>query len=51
MNQIDKEGVTDDEISTVESIVTGCISGRIREPFSDVFTGTGRCEEDNHCEE
>ena len=48
MNQVDKEGVSDDEISAVESIVMAVSSGRIREQFNEVLTGKGTCEEDEH---
>ncbi len=46
MGQVDKEGVTDDEISAVESIVMAVSAGRIREQFSEVLTGKGSCDDD-----
>ena len=49
MDQVDKVGVSDDEISAVESIVMAVSAGRIREQFSDVLTGKGTCEDDDSC--
>jgi len=51
MGQVDKEGVTDEEISAVESIVMAVSAGRIREQFSEVLTGKGTCEEADNCED
>lgn len=49
MGQVDKEGVSDDEISAVESIVMAVSAGRIREQFNEVLTGKGICEDDENC--
>jgi alkylhydroperoxidase/carboxymuconolactone decarboxylase family protein YurZ len=51
MDQVDTVGVSDDEISAVESIVMAVSAGRIREQFNEVLTGKGTCEEDNNCED
>ena len=51
LSQVDKEGVSDDEISAVESIVMAVSAGRVREQFSEVLTGKGTCEEEDNCEE
>jgi len=51
MGQVDKEGVSDDEISAVESIVMAVSAGRIREQFSEVLTGKGTCEEEDICDD
>ncbi len=50
MGQVDKESVTDDEISAVESIVMAVSAGRIREQFNEVLTGESACEEEGNCE-
>lgn len=49
LGQVDKEGVSDDEISAVESIVMAVSAGRIREQFSEVLTGKGTCEDEESC--
>ena len=51
LNQVDKNGVSDDEINAVESIVMAVSAGRVREQFSEVLTGKGTCEEEDNCEE
>lgn len=41
MSQVDEEGVSDDKINAVESIVS---AGRVPEQFSEVLTGKGTCD-------
>lgn len=49
LGQVDREGVSDDEISAVESIVMAVSAGRVRKQFNEVLTGTGTCEDDEIC--
>ncbi len=51
MSQVDKEGVSDDEISAVESIVMAVTAGRVWEQFGELLTGKGTCDEEDNCEE
>jgi len=50
LEQIDDVGISDDEISAVESIVMAVSAGRVREQFNEVLTGEGTCK-DNGCED
>ena len=48
MDQVDKEGVSDEEINAVESIVMAVSAGRIREQFREAISGRGACEEEEN---
>jgi len=50
MGQVNKQAVSDEEISAVESIEIVISAGMIREQFSEVLTGKGTCEEDGNCD-
>ena len=45
LNQIDKVGLSDDEISAVEAIVMAVSAGRVREQFNEVLCGKGASED------
>ena len=50
MEQVDKVGLCDDEISAVVAIVMAVSAGRVREQFNEVLTGERACK-DSGCEE
>jgi alkylhydroperoxidase/carboxymuconolactone decarboxylase family protein YurZ len=50
LNQVDQVGLSDDEISAVESIVMAVSAGKVREQFQEVLCGTGRNDEDSCCD-
>ena len=45
LNQIDKVGLSDDEISAIEAIVMAVSAGKVREQFNEVLCGTGTSED------
>jgi alkylhydroperoxidase/carboxymuconolactone decarboxylase family protein YurZ len=49
LDQVDRVGLTDDEISAVESIVMAVSAGKVREQFNEVLCGPGT-NEDGCCD-
>jgi alkylhydroperoxidase/carboxymuconolactone decarboxylase family protein YurZ len=45
LDQIDKVGLSDDEISAIEAIVMAVSAGKVREQFSEVLSGKGTSED------
>lgn len=50
LDQIDKVGLSDDEISAIEAIVMAVSAGKVREQFNEVLCGSGSFEKDGCCE-
>ena len=50
LDQIDKVGLSDDEISAIEAIVMAVSAGKVREQFNEVLCGTSSCGNNDSCD-
>ncbi|MFC2096642.1 hypothetical protein ACFLQ3_02980 [Bacteroidota bacterium] len=50
LDQVDQVGLSDEEISAVETIVMAVSAGKVREQFNEVLCGTGSCGDDGSCD-
>lgn len=50
LEQVDKVGLSDDEINAIEAIVMAVSAGKVREQFNEVLCGSGSIEKDGCCE-